>query len=342
VSTACVVGAGIAGIACARALAAAGVDVVVHERSRAVGGRMASRRVAGRVVDTGAQYFTAAGDSFRGVAGGWLERGLAREWTDTLDVYDGGTRQPSKSGPMRWAAPGGLRSLVRDLAEGLDVRLDGSVTDVGPGPTVDGAAYDAVVLAMPDPQALRLLHPALVDVREQLAGRDWEPQLALLTGFARRTWDLDAAFVNGDEVLSVVADDGARRGDLAPVLVAHSTVAFATRHLHDPAAATPSMVAALRGLLGLKEPDWALVHRWGFATPARPRDAPCWVGSDRVGLCGDGWGTPKVENAWASGDALGQLIAGQLIAGAHAVGGAASAGAGERGDGQGQRGRDDQ
>jgi len=190
---------------------------------------------------------------------------------------------------------------------------------------------------MPDPQALRLLHPALVDVREQLAGRDWEPQLALLAGFARRTWDIDAAFVNGDEVLSVVADDGARRGDLAPVLVAHSTVAFATRHLHDPAAAAPSMVAALRGLLGLAEPDWALVHRWGFATPARPRDAPCWLGADRVGLCGDGWGTPKVETAWVSGDALGQLFAG-----AHAVGGAASAGAGERGDGQGQRGRDDQ
>src|SRR5436190_1740643 len=48
-----VVGAGIAGVSCARELAAAGIPVRVHERSYVAGGRMASRTLAGRRADVG-------------------------------------------------------------------------------------------------------------------------------------------------------------------------------------------------------------------------------------------------------------------------------------------------
>lgn len=49
-----VVGAGIAGLMCARELAATGVDVVVVDKGRGVGGRMATRRFGGAVFDHGA------------------------------------------------------------------------------------------------------------------------------------------------------------------------------------------------------------------------------------------------------------------------------------------------
>ena len=52
--TVAVVGAGIAGAACARALLAGGVGVQVLDRGRAGGGRLASRTVSGRRVDLGA------------------------------------------------------------------------------------------------------------------------------------------------------------------------------------------------------------------------------------------------------------------------------------------------
>ena len=87
-----VVGAGIAGIACARELAGAGVAVRVLERARVVGGRMASRRLHGRPVDLGAAYFTVADPEFAQVVDGWQAAGLARPWTDTLAVLEGGTR----------------------------------------------------------------------------------------------------------------------------------------------------------------------------------------------------------------------------------------------------------
>ncbi len=307
--TVCVVGAGIAGTACARALTTAGVPVVLLERGRVAGGRMASRRLEGRYVDLGASYFVARDPGFAALVADWTARGLARPWTDTFTVLPSGER---KQGPLRHGATGGLRSLVEDLATGIDLRLETAVTSVGPGPTVDGQAYDAVVLAMPDPQALRLLDPSCTVERDALAGREWQPVLALAAGFPERTWDLDGAFVHDDPVLDWVADDGRRRGDDAPVLVAHSTSAFAGPRLADPDAAAPLMVAALRALLGLRAPTRTKVQRWTFAKPAGERDAPWHLGDSGIGLCGDGWGASKVEAAWLSGDGLGRALAERL------------------------------
>ena len=115
-----VVGAGISGIACARALTESAVPVRVLERARHVGGRLASpdlpRGGTGfpgpRPVDLGAAYFTVSGsdepaaDAFAALAQDWSRRGLALPWTDTLSARDADGTWESKPGPLRWAAPG--------------------------------------------------------------------------------------------------------------------------------------------------------------------------------------------------------------------------------------------
>ncbi|WP_300010488.1 FAD-dependent oxidoreductase [Pseudonocardia sp.] len=300
-----VVGAGIAGIACARELAGSGVPVRVLERARAVGGRMASRRLHGRPVDLGAAYFTARDPEFRAVVRGWQDAGLAREWTSELAVLggDGGRA----AGPVRYAAPGGLRSLVAALAEGLDVRLEHEVRRVGPGPVVDGERADAVVLAMPEPQSARLRGLPM-----PVPG--WSPVIAVAAGWSRRRWpDLPAAFVNDHPVLTLVADDGARRGDGAPVLVAHTTAEVARAHDAHPEGAVSPSLDALRELLGIDaEPEWTYAHRWRYASPGRPREEPFHLGADGIGEAGDGWGSPRVETAWRSGTLLGRELAATL------------------------------
>ncbi len=301
-----VVGAGIAGVACARALTASGVEVRVLERARVVGGRMASRRLHGRPVDLGAAYFTVSDPGFAEVVDGWRAAGLARPWTDTLAVLGDGARG-SAAGPMRWAAPGGLRSLVAALADGLDLTLEHEVARVGPGPVVDGETVDAVVLAMPDPQAARLLDPAPASV----ADRSWNPVITVAAGWAERGWaELPAAFVNDHPVLASVADDGDRRGDGAPVLVAHTTAAVARANDADPDGAVPAVLDALRDLLGVGEPLWTHAHRWRFAAPAASREATFGLDGG-IGLAGDGWGRSRVEAAWRSGTDIGRAIARQ-------------------------------
>ena len=301
--TVVVVGAGIAGIACARELAAAGVAVRVLERARVVGGRMASRRLHGRPVDLGAAYFTVSDPEFAQVVEEWRAAGLARPWTDTLAVLQNGSREAAP-GPMRWAAPGGLRSLVAALADGLDVTLQHEVRHVGPGPLVDDEPADAVVLAMPDPQAARLLDP----VPQPLGDRQWNPVITVAAGWAERTWDpFPAAFVNDHPVLALVADDGERRGDGAPVLVAHSTATPAEEHDADPDGAIPAMLDALHELLGVDTPEWTHAHRWRFAAPADQREATFWFDGG-IGLACDAWGRSRVEAAWRSGTDLARAI----------------------------------
>jgi predicted NAD/FAD-dependent oxidoreductase len=152
-------------------------------------------------------------------------------------------------------------------------------------------------------------------VRRRL-DRDYEPVLALSARWPARTWDLDGAFVNGDDVLAWVADDGRRRGDDAPVLVAHSTPAFAQPHLDGPQAAAAPMTAALRTLLDLDAPVETYLHRWSIARPTGERGESYLLeeaGDRLVGACGDGWGaTSKVETAWVSGQALGRELVRRL------------------------------
>jgi renalase len=312
-----VVGAGVAGVAAARALADAGVTVTVLERGRVVGGRAASRTLHGRRVDLGAAYLTARDARFAALVADQVARGVARPWTDRFDVARADGWATTGRGPVRYGAPGGIRTVVEDLAQGLDVRLGTQVGQVGPGPTVDGVPVDAVVLAMPDPQAARLLAPELAAERAAVEGREWEPVLALAAGFPERTWHLvDGCFVDpgapAGDVLAWVADDGRRRGDGAAVLVAHCTSPFAAGWLADPPAATPDLLAALRGLLGTGTPAWTHVHRWSGARPVGPRGEPFHLGPALVGLCGDGWGSPRLETGWVSGTALGQELAARL------------------------------
>lgn len=290
-----VVGAGIAGLSCATALAAAGARVRVFERGRVAGGRLASKRFGGRYADIGAAYLVADDPGFTAQVASWQARGLARPWTDTFLVHPGGE---TTTGPVRWAAPGGLRSLAGDMAGGLDVRLSSPVDAL---PT----DADAVVLAMPGPQALRLDPPA--GIAAIAAAQTWRPVIAAVLTYPAREWEPFAgAFVNGHPLLATVCDDGDRRGDGAPVLVAHSTAALAARHLDDPVAAGPVLAASVAELLGITAAPRVDVHRWSFAQPG-PADGS-FAADGRVWLCGDAFGRPRVQTAWLSGRAVAEAI----------------------------------
>ena len=288
-----VVGGGISGVACALELHRAGIAVDLFDRGHRLGGRMATRTLRntglgfdGRVVDLGAAYFTTRDATFGLVVESWISRGLAREWTDTFTVVDPEGITGVRTGPMRYAATFGLRSLVEDLANELpSVRNPHEVSDViraANGVLVDGEPYDAAALAMPAPQSADLTGEDAEPVR-------WEPVLALVAAYAERSWhEFDAMFVNDSAVLSFIADDGKRRGDDAPVLVAHSGAVLAAGHLDDPGAVAPLLLAALRhSVKSSADPDWFELKRWSLARPITAHPEPFGL-VDGIGWCGDG------------------------------------------------------
>ncbi len=314
-----VIGGGISGAACARVCADAGISVRMLDRGHRAGGRMSTRTLRDlpqgvHPADTGAPYFTASDDGFRAVVDGWLARGLAREWTDTFHTAGPFGLRETKTGPMRYASTGGLRTLVEDLADGIELRTGAEVGPLGVHRLVDGETPKVVVLAMPGPQAARLLADHHADVAA-LADQPYDAALSLIVAFPERTWpEFDGAFVSNVPEIGWIADDGRSRGDGAPVLVAHSTPEFAAQHLDDPQAALPDLLRALRSVLGASgEPVWSHVQRWTYAKPTGGREATFHLGVGGIGLCSDGWAQKsKVEAAWRSGTDLGEAIRDRL------------------------------
>ena len=315
-----VVGGGMSGLACARRVADAGLSVQVLDRGRRLGGRLGARTFRDlpgggeHAADTGGPYCTVSDEDFRQVVDGWVERGLARAWTDTF-VTGGpdGLGEP-KTGPVRFSGAAGMRALVEDLAEGLDVRSEQTVDADGVEQLREEAR--AVVLAMPGPQAARLLPPQLAAIADQ----PYDPSIAVVARFAERTWaDFDAAFVS-ETAVRWLADDGRSRGDGAPVLVAHTTPDAARPLLDDPSSAGGPAVEAMRRILGIDvDPVETLVQRWTFAQPTEGRDDTFFLTDDGLGLCGDGWAEKsKVEAAWRSGTDLGEALAARLTRSARA------------------------
>ena len=119
-------------------------------------------------------------------------------------------------------------------------------------------------------------------------------------------------FVANDPVLTWVADDGRRRGDGAPVLVAHSTPEFASEHLAAPEEAAGPMAVALRDVLDIAtEPTSTHVHRWTFGKPSGRREQ---TRTPSTGASGCAATRSPTARAWSrptcSGRALGEALAG--------------------------------
>ncbi len=280
---------------------------------------MASRRLRdtgtafdGRVVDYGASYFTARDPDFLTVVEELVAAGVVRAWTDTFHVHTEGAMVGVRTGPMRYAAPAGLRSVVEHLAQSLPTIVTEThvesidITDAGV--RADRFEAQRVALCMPQPQANRLVPDGLLPE----VGITWEPVIAVTLVFEEKLWtDIDGVFVNDDPVITWIADDGKRRGDDAPVLVAHVNPVFAAGHLEDPSGVLPNAIAAARRVLGIEAlPSWSWAHRWSLARPIAALDEDYWVHPDLpIGLAGDAWaGGPRVEAAWLSGRALGRAL----------------------------------
>lgn len=334
-----VVGAGISGIACARAIQDLGRDVgivpIVLDRGNSPGGRMVSPTLSGRPVDMGASMFVATDPEFEPVVEDWRRRGLVRRSTGSIWMYNG-TYPPSPahlcpSWP-RYAAPQGMASLVADLATDLDVRTGVTVTHVGEGPTVDGAPASAVALAMPAPEAHALVDKFTLEHTITEFSRN-SPDIAIAVGFETEASHLldplrSEGLVRQHPVLSVVTHDGDCRGDDAPVLTAQASIEFARdfspeftgapSSVSQPtnlAEAASRMVTALRDLFGLPAPAWIHSRYWKHGHPCdshSERAPTAHLGSSRIGLCGDSWGGPPLESAYVSGTMLGRAIVAEL------------------------------
>ena len=309
-----VVGAGLSGLVAARRLAA-DHEVVVLDKGRSVGGRLATRRIGAAVLDHGAQFFTVRGDAFRAQVDDWLERGLAHVWCHGFSA-DG-------DGHPRFVGSSGMNSLAKDLATGLDCRPDRLVFTLrrqedGWDVVIDDGSVvpaDALLLTAPVAQSWALLAQSELDVPDELFRREYHRTIGLLTVLDRPSAVPEPGGVQLDPAdpsapFGFVGDNQAKGVSPVPAVTFHATQPWSRERWDDD---TDTLRAALleraAPFLGDATVIDAQVKKWRFAGPIEPWPDPCWVDEEhRLALAGDLFAGPKVEGAFDSGLAAAAAI----------------------------------
>lgn len=311
-----IIGAGMAGLTAARELSSQGWDVVVLDKGRGVGGRMATRRIEQARADHGAQYFSATTPKFQQVVQHLLADQVIREWNpEHPSPADTSPDQPHYVGIE------GMNAVAKALSKDLTVltaetvisfSLEGSQWLVK---TESGGEYraDALLITIPTPQSLVLVEKSgfALSTADQsaLAAIQYQPAIAVMVALNRPV-QLPASgavrYQTGD--ITWVADNahkGISPGQ--PSLTIHASTDFSRTHFDDDLTAVGQQLTdQLQAWLPADSISTVQVHRWRYSLADQRHPTPFLAAEAPLPLLfgGDGFGTGNVEGAFTSGLAM--------------------------------------
>ncbi|MEY3124567.1 MAG: hypothetical protein RLZZ573_1087 [Pseudomonadota bacterium] len=339
-----IVGAGMAAITCARTLVQAGHRVTVFEKSRGVGGRMATRNSPFGTFDHGAQYFTVRDPRFEQAL--QTTPTVCKRWSaNTVQVLDEQGRVATAGLPGReshWVPTPGMNAIVRrwakPLVEATRVEFQTRVTHIerdalnktqwqlrtnGVGDTSHVfSGFDAVVLALPSPQARALLQTApksaamLKKMEKVTVAPCWTlmvayPQ-AVQPGLTTLGPQWNAARSTHHRIAWLARESSKPGRGAVERWTIQASAAWSAEHVHDDAARVQAkLLKAFAEVTGIRaEPAQAETFRWVYAKTQKPLGkSHMWDAKTGLGVCGDWCIGHRVEDAFVSGLELALAIA---------------------------------
>lgn len=304
-----IIGAGLAGLSCARELASRGIDPVIFDKGRGLGGRLSTRRAdGGYQFDHGARYLTARNEGFAALLSTAEASGAVARWSVESDE-------------AAFVGVPGMTALAKFLANGLDVRKSLRIAHVHQADGTwrlksDGGEeeFDHVVMTTPSPQTATLLaddHP----MRTSLDPVVMEPCLALMIGLPAESRVPFFTLSQPSDDLAWVALDSTKPGRTGPAcIVAHASPEWSTRHLElempEIARRLLPLVSKALDMPLTEDLPYLSAHRWRFALVSKSLGKPFLVDGSRTLFAGGDWCLgDRAEDAWISGTA----IAGALL-----------------------------
>ena len=335
-----VIGAGIAGIACARTLTQAGHRVRVFEKSTGAGGRMATRNSPFGSFDHGAQYFTVRDARFERAL--QTAPGLCKPWSaNTVRVLDDCGNVATASLPANeahWVPTPGMNALVRHWAQPLQdkgqLELETRVTrierdrtsahqwqlhTVGPDSGSDHhrkrfGGFDAVLLALPSWQARELLQnselatPILQEFDKVHVAPCWTLMLAfpqaMQPTFSTLGPQWNAARSTHHRIAWLARESSKPGRDPIERWTVQASASWSREHFEDdPARVEAKLHKAFSEVTGIRaDPAHAVTHRWAYAKTELPLGKSHLLDARQgLGACGDWCIGHRVEDGFVSG-----------------------------------------
>ncbi len=309
-----VVGAGIAGLAASRRLVDAGLSVLVCEKSRGVGGRVASRRIEGAPFDHGAQFVTNRGAEFSKIVENLLIAKVVFPWF-------------GEAGKERYVGLPSMNQIAKILAEGLDVKQGMRIESVRFCSDYWEVSSEAelirsrsLLMTCPAPQALDLLKCEANEnssyILNTLSKIKYDKCVALMALLEEPFPVSDSGFLQYDypEPIATVADTLKKRGPESPGIIIQSGPEFAERHFDsDPVKISEGLLNAYPRSKELRIVSTSL-QKWRFAKRREHCISDSYISDPSAMLwhAGDGYVTPKIEGAYLSGLRAAESVAAEL------------------------------
>lgn len=334
--TTAIVGAGMAGLACANALAERGATVSVFDKGRGPGGRMSTKRLDQGHLDLGAQAFTARDPAFQEALARWISAGLAARWPTISYQASPNGWQLQHDPHARFTGVPRMSAITRHLADTfqtherstlkLATRIEAlkRLSDGWQLIDTDGntfGPYQQVVFTTPPPQTLPLVadwDSTLAEAcRQRLQRGCWaawailERPLPVPPG-ARQDWHMARA---DHPALRLVSRNHTKPGreHQPESLSLMAQLDWSDRYLeHDPQTIADDLWAAFQSLYPPGTPLPARIasgaHRWRYAQPAEADDRRYLYSDSGLAMCGDSFTASRVESAWCSGTLLAHAL----------------------------------
>ncbi|SIN61425.1 hypothetical protein SAMN02745824_0881 [Parasphingorhabdus marina DSM 22363] len=305
-----IIGSGLSGLAAAERLVSGGHEVELFDKARGPGGRMSTRRVdiEGKPVgfDHGAQYFTARNPAFRKIVAGWEAENTVQPWP--------------AAGTDAWVGSPAMNTPVKKLASNHQINWSTRITGLArtenrwqlqcPEDSLQ-TWFDAVVIAIPAEQAADLLAPWHAEFAGLARSTPSAPCWTVMIAFDR-SLETEQVTFRDDPVLGWAARNSDKPGRAeTESWVLQASPAWSADHLEDETAdVTARLVKRFEELSGtsLPRPVFQTAHRWRFARSGGTEFTGLYDPRLRLGVCGDWLIGPRVECAWLSGNALGEMV----------------------------------
>jgi predicted NAD/FAD-dependent oxidoreductase len=314
-----IIGAGLAGLSAANDLQQAGHSVLVIDKGRGLGGRLAGRRIGKATFDHGAQFMTARESRFKSAVADWITAGVAEQWYSS---YPG---QPN--GHPRYRGVPTMTAIAKHLAIGLEIQRATRVDSISQQGSEWLATLDngervtakKLLITSPVPQTLDLLNQGNIHIPEDKQARldriEYESCIAVMAVLDGPTViEAPGAIAFDHGPIAWISDNLQKGVSKIPAVTIHGSGAFSADHLDDDRMAIgQQLIEAAKPYLGDAKVTDYQVHGWRYSKPTLVDDAPCMLLSEAtdlppLALAGDAFAGPRFEGAVQSGWAAAKTL----------------------------------
>ena len=333
-----IIGAGLAGLGAANDLKQAGYNVLVVDKGRGLGGRLAGRRIGEATFDHGAQFMTARDSRFQNSVAEWIAAGVAEEWYRS---YPG-----QANGHPRYRGVPTMTAVAKYMATDINVLRQTRVEQIQQNGQHWSATLDngnnvsarALLITSPVPQTVELLAAGNIDIsptnQARLKRIKYESCLAVMAVLDSPTAIPAPGAIAFDEGPIAWISDNLQKGvSTIPAVTIHGSGDFSAQHFshqhfsdehfskeqvqRNRMQMGQQLIDAAATHLGATRVTEYQVHGWRYSKPTVVDSEACMLASEAtslppLALAGDAFAGPRFEGAVLSGWAAAKRLIAEL------------------------------